>query len=64
MVLGHPSKNSQTMETFTPELFFENGLGSFQTFLILQISDKPEVLKRFYKQFLKLNSKSKKPCIF
>jgi hypothetical protein len=25
-------------------VFLENGLGSFQTFLILQISDKPEVL--------------------
>jgi hypothetical protein len=32
-------------------VFLENGLGSFQTFLILQISDKPEVLKRFQKQF-------------
>jgi hypothetical protein len=32
-------------------IFFENGLGSFQTFLILQILEKPEVLKRFQKQF-------------
>jgi hypothetical protein len=31
-------------------VFLENGLGSFQTFFILQISDKPEVLKRFQKQ--------------
>jgi hypothetical protein len=29
-------------------VFLENGLGSFQTFLIfLQISDKPKALKRF-----------------
>jgi hypothetical protein len=28
-----------------------NGLGSFQAFLILQISEKLEVLKRFQKQF-------------
>jgi hypothetical protein len=32
-------------------LFLENGFESFQTFLILQICDKPEVLKRFQKQF-------------
>jgi hypothetical protein len=32
-------------------VFLENGLGSFQTFLILQISDKPEALERFQKQF-------------
>jgi hypothetical protein len=32
-------------------VFIENGLGSFQKFLILQILDKPEVLKRFQKQF-------------
>jgi hypothetical protein len=31
--------------------FLGNGLGSFQAFLILQISDKPRVLKRFQKQF-------------
>jgi hypothetical protein len=30
-------------------IFLGNGLGSFQKFLILQISDKPEVLKRFKK---------------
>jgi hypothetical protein len=41
-------------------VFIENGLGSFQPFLILQISDKPEALKRFQKQFLKLDSKPKK----
>jgi hypothetical protein len=35
-------------------VFLENGLGSFQTFLIVQISDKPEVLKRYKKQFWKL----------
>jgi hypothetical protein len=32
-------------------VFLVNGLESFQTFLILQISDKPEALKRFQKQF-------------
>jgi hypothetical protein len=32
-------------------VFLEKGLGSFQTLLIFQISDKPEVLKRFQKQF-------------
>jgi hypothetical protein len=32
-------------------VFLENGLESFQIFLILQISDKLEVLKRFQKQF-------------
>jgi hypothetical protein len=32
-------------------VFIENGLGSFQAFLNLQIRDKPEVLKRFQKQF-------------
>jgi hypothetical protein len=31
-------------------VFLENGAGSFETFLILQISDKPETLKRFQKQ--------------
>jgi hypothetical protein len=40
-----------------------NGLGSFQTFLILQIWDKPEMLERFQKQFWKLDLKSKKPRI-
>jgi hypothetical protein len=29
----------------------EKGRGSLQTFLILHFSDKPEVLKRFQKQF-------------
>jgi hypothetical protein len=29
----------------------ENGLGIFHTFLILQILDKPQVLKRFQKHF-------------
>jgi hypothetical protein len=32
-------------------VFLENGLENFQTFLILQILDKPEMLKRFQKQF-------------
>jgi hypothetical protein len=32
-------------------VFLGNRLGSFQEFLILQISDKLEVLKRFQKQF-------------
>jgi hypothetical protein len=32
-------------------VFFENELGSFQEFLILQIRDNPEMLKRFQKQF-------------
>jgi hypothetical protein len=32
-------------------VFLENGLESFQQFLILQILDKPEALKRFQKQF-------------
>jgi hypothetical protein len=32
-------------------IFLKNGIGSFQTFLILQISDKLEVLKRSQKQF-------------
>jgi hypothetical protein len=32
-------------------VFIENGLISFQTFHILQISDKPKVLKLFQKQF-------------
>jgi hypothetical protein len=44
-------------------VFLKNGLGSFKTFLILKISDKPEVLKRFQKLFKELNSKPKKPRI-
>jgi hypothetical protein len=32
-------------------VFLENGLESFQICLILRISDKPEVLKKFQKQF-------------
>jgi hypothetical protein len=40
---------------------YENYLGIFQTFLILKIWDKLEVLKRFQKQFLKLDSEAKKP---
>jgi hypothetical protein len=32
------------------KVFLENGLGSFRSFLILQIWDKPEVLERFQKQ--------------
>jgi hypothetical protein len=31
-------------------VFLENGLENFQMFLILQILDKPEMLKRFQKQ--------------
>jgi hypothetical protein len=38
-------------EDFSEHGILENGLGSFQTFIILQILDKPEVLKRFQKQF-------------
>jgi hypothetical protein len=45
-------------------VILENGIGSFQTFLILQIWDKPEVLKRFQKQFWKLDLNPKKPRIF
>jgi hypothetical protein len=44
-------------------VIYENDIGSFQTFLILHIKDKPEVLKRFQKQFWKLNSKLNKPRI-
>jgi hypothetical protein len=33
------------------KVFLENGPESFQIFLILQISDQPEVLKRFQKPF-------------
>jgi hypothetical protein len=43
--------------------FLEIGLGSFQSFLILQIWDKPGVLKRFQKQFWKLDSKAKIPRV-
>jgi hypothetical protein len=32
-------------------VFLKNELGSFQTFLILQISDKPEMLKILQKHF-------------
>jgi hypothetical protein len=32
-------------------VFLENRARSFQTFLFLEISDKPQVLKRFQKQF-------------
>jgi hypothetical protein len=42
-------------------VFLKNGIGSFQTFLILHIWDKREVLKRFQNQFWKQDSKSKKP---
>jgi hypothetical protein len=44
-------------------VFIENGLESFQTFLILQITDKPEVIKRFQKQFSKLDFQPKKPRV-
>jgi hypothetical protein len=40
-------------------VILENDIGSFQTFLILQIWGKLEVLKRFQKQFWKLDSKPK-----
>jgi hypothetical protein len=33
------------------KVFLENGLGSFQAFHILQLLDKPEVLKTFQKHF-------------
>jgi hypothetical protein len=33
------------------KVFLENGLGSDQAFLIFQIREKPEMLKRFQKQF-------------
>jgi hypothetical protein len=48
---------------FGIRVILENGIGSFQTFLILQIWDKPEVLKRCQKQFWKLDSNRKKPRI-
>jgi hypothetical protein len=41
-------------------VFHEKGLGSFQTFLIIQIWDKPDVLKTFQKQFWRPNIKPKK----
>jgi hypothetical protein len=44
-------------------VFIENELESFHTFFILQIWDKPEVIKIFQKQFWKQDSKSKKPCV-
>jgi hypothetical protein len=44
-------------------VFQEKGLGSFQTFLILQVWDKPNVLKTFQKQFWKLDLKPKNPRI-
>jgi hypothetical protein len=45
------SKLQEVFSELEIRVFLENGLGSFQTFLILQISDKPDVLKRFQKQF-------------
>jgi hypothetical protein len=41
------------------KLFLEKGLGSFKTFLILQISDNSEVSERFQKQDLKTRLKTK-----
>jgi hypothetical protein len=38
-------------------VFLENGLESFQAYLILQIRDTPEMLKRFQKQIFR-----KIPC--
>jgi hypothetical protein len=45
-------------------VFHEKVLGSFQPFLILQIWDKPDVLKPFQKQFWKLDLKPKKPLLW
>jgi hypothetical protein len=44
-------------------VFLEKGHGSFQTFLILQFWNKPDVLKTFQKPFWKLDLKPKKPRI-
>jgi hypothetical protein len=64
-------KSHHEVQNFTiiGQFFFQNDvfkllldfseLGSFQTFLNLQIWDKPKVLKRFQKQFWKLESKPK-----
>jgi hypothetical protein len=47
----------EEFKEFGIRVILENGIGSFQTFLILQIWDKPQMLKRFQKQFWKLDSK-------
>jgi hypothetical protein len=45
--------NLKNFSSHAVRVFFENGLESFsfQAFLISQIGDKPEVIKRFQKQF-------------
>jgi hypothetical protein len=43
-------KPQEVFSEFEIRAFLENGLGSFQTFFILKISEKLEVLKRFQKQ--------------
>jgi hypothetical protein len=40
-------------------IFLENGQGSLQALLILQIWDEPEKLNKFWKQIWRLNSKPK-----
>jgi hypothetical protein len=45
-------------------VFLEKGLGSFQIFLILQILDEPEVIKRFLKQFENLTQNQKNHVYF
>jgi hypothetical protein len=42
-------KPQEVFSVLEIRVFLENGLGSFQTFLILQFSDKPQVLKRIEK---------------
>jgi hypothetical protein len=42
-------------------VIFENGIRSFQTFLILQIWRKPKVLKDFKNSFENLKQNLKKP---
>jgi hypothetical protein len=44
-------KLAEVFSEFGITVFLENGLGSFQVVLILQIGDKPEKLKRSQKQF-------------
>jgi hypothetical protein len=56
-------KSIQIQVSFIYKISHWLGLGSFQTFLILQIGDKPDVLKTFQKQFWKLNTKPKKPRV-
>jgi hypothetical protein len=44
-------------------VFIENGLGSFQIFIILQISDKPEVVKNIPKTVFKTRLKNKETTL-